>query len=220
MQTKIPLSKILLNIFVSIGSLLGFVSRVFPIKLAPYFKSLVSGFHTSRWKGSFKSFGKCSLLCSRAYFHGANYISIGDNVLVEKNCVFEAWTFPYLETHGIIIIGDSCAFGEYTHITSANKITIGSGVLTGRNVLISDNIHGHTDGSKLDVNPSKREIYSKGQVVIGNNVWLSDKVAVMPGVTIGDGAIIAANAVVTHDIPSYCIAAGVPARIIKEFINQ
>ncbi len=57
---------------------------------------------------------------------------------------------------------------------------------------------------------------SKGPVVIGNNVWLGNNVCVMPGVTIGDGAIIGANSVVTHDVPAYAVAAGVPAKIIKQ----
>ena len=55
----------------------------------------------------------------------------------------------------------------------------------------------------------------KGPVVIGNNVWLADKVSVMPGVTIGDGAIVAANAVVTKDVPPYALVAGIPAKVIK-----
>ena len=50
---------------------------------------------------------------------------------------------------------------------------------------------------------------------IGNNVWLGDRVIICGGVKIGDGAVVAANAVVTHDIPPYSLAAGVPARIIK-----
>lgn len=52
--------------------------------------------------------------------------------------------------------------------------------------------------------------------MIGNNVWLGNNVCVMPGVTIGDGAIIGANAVVTHDIPAYAVAAGIPAKVVKQ----
>lgn len=56
---------------------------------------------------------------------------------------------------------------------------------------------------------------SKGSVVIGNNVWIGDKVTILPGVTIGDNAVIAANSVVTKDIPSFSVAAGIPAVILK-----
>lgn len=65
------------------------------------------------------------------------------------------------------------------------------------------------------MHPNVRPLYSKGPIVIGNNVWIGEKVAVLGGVKIGDGAIIGANAVVTHDVPPYSIAVGCPAKIIK-----
>ena len=56
--------------------------------------------------------------------------------------------------------------------------------------------------------------------MIEENVWLGDGVCVLPGVTIGKGSIIGANAVVNKNIPAYCIAAGVPAKVIKKFDEQ
>ena len=53
-------------------------------------------------------------------------------------------------------------------------------------------------------------------VVIGNHVWIAAGAMILKGVTIGDGAVIAAGAVVTKDVPAYCLAAGVPARVIRE----
>ena len=61
-----------------------------------------------------------------------------------------------------------------------------------------------------------RFVTSKGPVIIGNNVWIGDKATVLPNVTIGDGAVIAANAVVTKDVPPYSIVAGNPAKVIKQ----
>jgi lipopolysaccharide O-acetyltransferase len=56
-----------------------------------------------------------------------------------------------------------------------------------------------------------------GPVVIEDEVWLGERVCVMPNVTIGKHSVIGANSVVTKDIPPYCIAVGVPARIIKQY---
>ena len=57
---------------------------------------------------------------------------------------------------------------------------------------------------------------SKGPVCIGKNVWIGRNVCILSGVNIGDGAIIGANAVVTHDVPAYAVAAGIPAKVIKQ----
>ncbi len=66
------------------------------------------------------------------------------------------------------------------------------------------------------MHPEDQPLYSKGVVTIGNNVWIADKVTILSGVTIGDNSMIGANAVVTHDIPAGVIAAGVPARVIRQ----
>jgi len=87
--------------------------------------------------------------------------------------------------------------------------------LTGINVLITDNAHGTFNLSELDSPPIKRKLFTKGEVAIGDNVWIGSNSCIMPGVTIGRGAIIGANAVVTKDVPPYALAAGNPARVIK-----
>ena len=114
-----------------------------------------------------------------------------------------------------IRIGKNCNFGDFIHITAINKIQIGDNLLTGRWVTITDNSHGDTQLENLKTAPIKREWVSKGPVIIGNNVWIGDKATILPGVTIGDGAVIGANSVVTSDIPPYCVAGGNPAKIIK-----
>ena len=80
---------------------------------------------------------------------------------------------------------------------------------------ICDNNHGTTDFDTLHEAPIKRKLYTKGPVIIGNNVWIGDKATILGGVTIGDGAVIAANSVVTKDVPAYSVVGGNPARVIK-----
>lgn len=112
-------------------------------------------------------------------------------------------------------IGNGVSVGEYSHITCANRIVIGDGVLTGRFVLITDNSHGGGQNTDLAKAPLCRQLHSKGPVIIGNNVWIGDKATILPGVTVGEGAIVAANAVVTRDVPAYTVVGGCPARVLK-----
>lgn len=67
-----------------------------------------------------------------------------------------------------------------------------------------------------EARPAANELPFKGDTVIGNDVWIGYDTLIMPGVTIGDGAIIAARSVVTADVPPYAIAGGNPARIVRQ----
>ena len=82
---------------------------------------------------------------------------------------------------GEISIGDSCSFGAYNHITSSNKIHIGNGLLTGKWVTITDNSHGLSTMADMAKRPLERNIVSKGEVNIGDNVWIGDKVTSCQG---------------------------------------
>lgn len=64
--------------------------------------------------------------------------------------------------------------------------------------------------------PDDRPLVCKGEIHIGDNVWIGEKAAVLSGVTVGDGAVIGANSIVTHDVPPYSVVAGCPARIIYQ----
>lgn len=147
---------------------------------------------------------------------GNKNIVIGNNVSFGSRCILGCW----LRHAGVsytpsITIGDNCYIGEHTHITSINKIIIGNGLLTGRYVYIGDNSHGQLSWDESSIPPIKRKLVSKGVVVIGNNVWIGDKAAILAGVHIGDNVIVGANSVVTKDIPNNTVVAGIPAKIIK-----
>lgn len=173
-------------------------------------------FHTGWLQKEFKSFGKGTVVDRPITLLNAKYMSIGKNVLIGRKVVLTAWD----QHAGVyftpeIIIGDHSEIGDESHITCVNKIVIGNGVLTGKKVLITDNSHGEVNRENLNVPPQLREPVSKGPVIIGDNVWIGEKASIMPGVTIGKGAIIGANAVVTKDIPAYSLAVGCPAKVIK-----
>lgn len=168
---------------------------------------------TGKYKNRFKSFGLGSKLAPGLCLLNPQYIHVGLNVSIMSHCVLEC--SPHSGLNPEMILGNNISIGEYSHITCARRIAIGDGLLTGRFVLITDNGHGQNSAKELETNPLLRQISSPGPVIIGNNVWIGDKVTILPNVTIGDGAVIAANTVVTKDIPPYCIAAGCPAKAVK-----
>ena len=87
-------------------------------------------------------------------------------------------------------------------------IVIGDGTFIGHNTVLATLDH--------DIDPDRRHILYPAPIHIGRKVWIGAGVIITKGVTIGDNSIVAAGAVVTHDIPSNVIAAGVPARILRE----
>lgn len=170
-------------------------------------------FWYSAWISNFfKHVGMETRFLRPTFIHGGGKIEIGDNCLFARFCELSAWEKFNGNTYNPQIkIGNNCNFGPYCHITSINSIQIGNGLLTGMNVIISDNNHGTLLKDDIGIEPSKRPLTSKGGIIIGNNVWIGDKVAILANVHIGDNAIIAANSVVIQDVPANSIVAGIPA---------
>ena len=92
------------------------------------------------------------------------------------------------------------------------RITIGNGVLIGHNVVLSTLNH--------DPAPARRAWLHPAPIVIGDRVWIGSNATVLPGVTIGDGAIVAAGAVVTKDVAPNTVVAGVPARLLRPLTEE
>lgn len=148
---------------------------------------------------------------------GHRFITIGNDVHIQSHCILGCWVkYGNLPFSPTITIGDRCDIGEYNHISACNKIIIGDGFLSGRFVYIGDNSHGEFNSEHLSIPPSNRDLISKGDIIIGRNVWVGDKVTIVAGVHLGDNVIVAANSVVTKDFPSNCLIGGVPAKILKQ----
>lgn len=101
-----------------------------------------------------------------------------------------------------VFINSGCCFQDQ------GGIELGDGCLIGHQVVIATLNH--------DLDPNKRGSMIPAKVTLGKNVWVGAHATILPGVTVGDNAVIAAGAVVTKDVPAYCVAAGVPARVIKQ----
>lgn len=117
--------------------------------------------------------------------------------------------FPpfYTDCGKNITVGKNVFINSGCHFQDQGGITIGNGVLIGHNVVLATLNH--------DFSPKKRSTLHPAPIVIGENVWIGSNATVVPGVTIGNGSIIAAGAVVTKNVPENVVVGGVPAKIIK-----
>jgi len=165
----------------------------------------------------FKKIGHGFSLPNNHIVKNPQYISIGNDFSALYNLRIEAWDGYLGDTFKPeIIIGNNVSLNTDVHIGCINKIVIGNNVLMASRIYISDHSHGLISSEELSVPPVLRKLYSKGPVIIEDNVWIGENVAILPGVRIGANSIIGANAVVTHDVPVNSVVGGNPARIIKQ----
>ncbi|MBF7090645.1 acyltransferase [Flavobacterium sp. ALJ2] len=188
-------------------------SKKISITIDVFFNLLYTFWYTRE----FRNIGESISFAYPLYLKGGKYISIGTNVGADQRLRLDAIDeFLGDKFNPEIIIGNNVSIQKDCHIGAINKINIGNNVLIASKVYISDHFHGEITKEALLLPPAQRKLYSKGPVIIEDNVWLGEGVVVLPGVTIGENAIIGANAVVTKSIPKNCVAGGNPARIIRE----
>ena len=111
-------------------------------------------------------------------------------------------------------VGEGTVWGIGCILNADGGISIGKNVLLGYYVTIHSSNHVYTDTQK----PIRTQGWIKDPVVIGDDVWIGAKSTILPGVHIGDGCIIGAGSVVTHNVPAYTVCAGNPAELIKRRI--
>ncbi len=139
--------------------------------------------------GSSLSIGPDCIL-GHLFIHAAN----GGNVRIGRTTRFNGQVRLLLHEPGTITIGSRCLFGGEVDVTISDMHAILS-LDTGARI-----------------NPA-------ADITIGDDVWVGQHATILKGVTIGPGAIVGASAIVTADIPSHCIAAGNPARVVRERVT-
>lgn len=191
------------------------------MKILNYLRKKRLSFYSKFLSIRFKSCGKNVRFEEMGLIVGSKYITIGSNTSFQRLTYLTAWDrYGRQKFTPEISIGNNCDFGAFNHITCVDKIFIGNGVLTGKWVTITDNGHGGTSYQDMQIRPQERTLVSKGDINIGDNVWIGDKATILSGVHIGKGSIIGANTVVTHDVPPYSVVVGNPAIIIKQNKNE
>lgn len=174
----------------------------------------------SVWKDNYLS-GDNQLFWDGVLCENRDQLHIGINSAIQRSCfIFLHWAEDNCQNYneekkrGKLVIGNNVRIGPDVRIDAYALVEIGDNCLFGSEINILTALHG--------MNPEISESYlSQGStiksVIIGKGCWIGDRVTILPGASIGDRCIIGANAVVTGSIPSYSIAVGVPARVIKKW---
>ncbi len=111
-----------------------------------------------------------------------------------------------------ITIGKNVFINSGCHFQDQGGIEIGDGCLIGHNVVLATINH--------DLYPENNRINHYAPIKLGKSVWIGSNSTMLPGVTVGDWAVIAAGAVVTRDVPPFTIAGGVPAKVIRVIVPK
>lgn len=122
----------------------------------------------------------------------------------EGFCLFPPFYTDYGQN---ITVGKQVFLNSGCRFQDQGGIILGDGALIGHNVVLATLNH--------DEDPAKRHILHAAPIILGKHVWIGANATVLPGVTIGDGAIVAAGAVVTKDVAPNTVVGGVPARVLR-----
>jgi acetyltransferase-like isoleucine patch superfamily enzyme len=131
------------------------------------------------------------------------------NVRIGRDCVLQDEIYLRAGTEGRITIGDRAALDSFCRFFGHGSIDIGADTQIGPGCLITTTDHDYEDDLRVRFT----------RVRIGQRVWIGANVTILPGVEIGDGAVVEGGSVVMKSLPPGCVAAGVPARVVKRHDN-
>jgi acetyltransferase-like isoleucine patch superfamily enzyme len=156
---------------------------------------------------SFAQLGTGSHIALPIQVEGAERISIGSGVFIGPG----SWLVAG-EPGALLEIGDGTGMSGYCVLSAIEHVRVGRNVLFGRNVHVADHRHGIT---ARGVPVRQQPLEDRRPVTIEDGCWLGQNVVVLPGVTVGAGAVVGANSVVREDVPPRSVAAGTPARVVR-----
>jgi acetyltransferase-like isoleucine patch superfamily enzyme len=160
---------------------------------------------------AFAAFGSSSVLQLPLRISGEERIAVGSGVFVGAGSWLQVLDGPGPDV--AIEIGDGTSIAGTCVLSAAQSVRLGRKVLLARNVYISDHSHEFAELGEAILDQGVTRV---APVEIGDGAWLGQNVVVCPGVRIGRGAVVGANSVVRDDVPDFAVAAGAPARIVRE----
>jgi tetrahydrodipicolinate N-succinyltransferase len=193
-----------LFLFTSLRAIYYFCYRVFICE--PLFKAYCSEYGRNLHTGAFIH-----------WVIGPGRLIIGDNVVVDGKCSF-VFAHRYTE-HPTLRIGDNVGIGHNSVFTVGREITIGNNVMMGGNIEVFDT-PGHPTDAALRIAGMPALAEDVRPVHIEDNVWVGSGTIIYPGVTLGEGCIVARGAIVMSSVPPYVIVAGSPARQIARIHKE
>jgi acetyltransferase-like isoleucine patch superfamily enzyme len=160
---------------------------------------------------------KACVLFPQGAIYNEHLIHIGEETIVGPGVCLTAGMAPGQEmpTNPVVSIGSRCLIGRGSHIVGHWEIIIGDDIQTGPYVYITDQNHTYED----PVAPIGRQWPTEQAVRIGSGSWLGANAVILPGAQIGEHVVVAAGAVVRGTVPDRCVVAGVPARIVRRWID-
>jgi acetyltransferase-like isoleucine patch superfamily enzyme len=165
----------------------------------------------------FASFGRGSSVAFPAgTMFGERWIEIGSDTLIGANVTLCAGMVPGqdLGPDPVLRIGDRCVIGRGSHLLAHQSTHIGDDVFMGPYVYITDQNHSYSDPEA----PIGRQWPSNTAVSIGSGSWLGAGAIILPGARIGRNVVVAAGSVVRGVVPDRCVVAGVPAKVVREYV--
>lgn len=163
----------------------------------------------------FGAFGERSVICfPPAALLNVRYIHIGEHTMIGPDITLSAGIAEGQQCvdDPVVSIGDRCVIGRGSGIVGHLRIEIGDDVWTGHNVYVTDQNHDYRDLER----PIGAQAMPEQPVRIGNGSWIGYGSVILPGAQIGEHVVIAANSVVRGEIPPYTVAAGAPAKVVKQ----
>lgn len=160
-------------------------SFIVPLCLIKRMNTYKNILYTLWIKRNFKCIGKGVLIEKSINLSGGNSISIGSGTYIGKRTILAAHQKINKQTfHPIIQIGCNVNIGQDSNISIINHLQISNGVRMGRKVMLNDNSHGLFNKEELQIQPNLRPLYSKGPIIIEENVWIGEMVCILGGVHI------------------------------------